>query len=263
MNYEFEQAITTKQQIHIDSVIQEYNKKGASELKMTAYANLEADSANKRNRTVCKHYLRDQCKKGDACDFIHEYRIDKIDSCKFKENCTNYYCIYNHGEVASADQCKAYERGFCVNHPCKLKHTIRKMCPNYLAGFCPLGPDCKYHHPQFDQEIMVVDSYEAKSFFTLLPCKECGGFHEGCNMNHNIKGLRWCFNSASVLFKCPTSHSRGSSRPTHLRHVDSLFPQNSETFAKLYRIMCAIEASIRDDEEKFKRGSAENEESSD
>lgn len=33
----------------------------------------------------------------------------------------------------------------CVAGPlCKYKHTRRVMCANYLVGFCPEGPKCKF-----------------------------------------------------------------------------------------------------------------------
>ena len=33
----------------------------------------------------------------------------------------------------------------CAAGPrCKYKHTRRVMCPNYLVGFCPEGPQCKF-----------------------------------------------------------------------------------------------------------------------
>lgn len=33
----------------------------------------------------------------------------------------------------------------CVTGPsCKYKHRRRVMCANYLVGFCPEGPNCKF-----------------------------------------------------------------------------------------------------------------------
>jgi len=31
---------------------------------------------------VCKHWLKGLCKKGDACEFLHEYNIRKMPECK-------------------------------------------------------------------------------------------------------------------------------------------------------------------------------------
>lgn len=32
---------------------------------------------------VCKHWLRGLCKKGDGCDFLHEYDATKMPECYF------------------------------------------------------------------------------------------------------------------------------------------------------------------------------------
>lgn len=34
-------------------------------------------------RTVCKHWLRGLCKKGQNCDFMHEYNLRKMPECWF------------------------------------------------------------------------------------------------------------------------------------------------------------------------------------
>ncbi|KIH48201.1 hypothetical protein ANCDUO_21733, partial [Ancylostoma duodenale] len=32
---------------------------------------------------------------------------------------------------------------------CKHRHRRRVICPNYIAGFCPDGKECKFTHPSF------------------------------------------------------------------------------------------------------------------
>ena len=32
---------------------------------------------------VCKHWLRGLCKKGDQCEFLHEYDMSKMPECYF------------------------------------------------------------------------------------------------------------------------------------------------------------------------------------
>lgn len=32
---------------------------------------------------VCKHWLRGLCKKGDQCEFLHEYDMTKMPECYF------------------------------------------------------------------------------------------------------------------------------------------------------------------------------------
>jgi len=35
---------------------------------------------------VCKHWLRALCKKDDHCEFLHEFRMDKMPECHFFAN---------------------------------------------------------------------------------------------------------------------------------------------------------------------------------
>ncbi|NXK06955.1 CPSF4 factor, partial [Herpetotheres cachinnans] len=107
---------------------------------------------------VCKHWLCGLCKKGDGCDFLHEYDVTKMPECYFFSKfgqCSNKDCPFKHSDAtASTMGCPWYDRGFCRQEPllcvagplCKYKHTRRVMCANYLVGFCPEGPKCKFMH---------------------------------------------------------------------------------------------------------------------
>uniref|UniRef100_H3BGK0 Cleavage and polyadenylation specificity factor subunit 4 n=1 Tax=Latimeria chalumnae TaxID=7897 RepID=H3BGK0_LATCH len=103
---------------------------------------------------VCKHWLRGLCKKGDQCEFLHEYDMSKMPECYFYSkfgDCNNRECPFLHIDPASnIRDCPWYERGFCkLGSPhCKSRHTRRVMCLNYLVGFCPEGPKCKFMHPK-------------------------------------------------------------------------------------------------------------------
>ncbi|XP_040447973.1 putative cleavage and polyadenylation specificity factor subunit 4-like protein [Falco naumanni] len=100
---------------------------------------------------VCKRWLCGLRKKGDGCDFLHEYDVTKMPECyrfsKFGQ-CSNKDCPFKHTDAtASTMGCPWYDRGFCRQGPlCKYKHTRRLMCANYLVGFCPEGPKCKFMH---------------------------------------------------------------------------------------------------------------------
>ncbi|NXQ34983.1 CPSF4 factor, partial [Alaudala cheleensis] len=99
--------------------------------------------------TVCKHWLRGLCKRGDSCDFLHDYDASRMPECYFYSKfgeCSNKDCPFLHVDAtASTLGCPWYDRGFCKHGPlCKYKHTRRVMCANYLVGFCPEGPKCKF-----------------------------------------------------------------------------------------------------------------------
>ncbi|XP_009109585.2 30-kDa cleavage and polyadenylation specificity factor 30 [Brassica rapa] len=76
-------------------------------------------------QTVCRHWLRGLCMKGDACGFLHQYDKARMPICRF---------FRVHGE--------------CREQDCVYKHTNEdiKECNMYKLGFCPNGPDCRYRH---------------------------------------------------------------------------------------------------------------------
>ncbi|RMZ83499.1 hypothetical protein DV737_g1565, partial [Chaetothyriales sp. CBS 132003] len=98
---------------------------------------------------VCKHWLKGLCKKGDACDYLHEYNLRKMSECQFY-NANGYCqngdeCLYVHvKEGSKLPLCEDYNKGFCEKGPrCGKRHVRRKLCEFYMAGFCPDGPECK------------------------------------------------------------------------------------------------------------------------
>lgn len=76
-------------------------------------------------QTVCRHWLRSLCMKGDACGFLHQYDKSRMPVCRF-------FRMY----------------GECREQDCVYKHTNEdiKECNMYKLGFCPNGPDCRYRH---------------------------------------------------------------------------------------------------------------------
>ncbi len=68
--------------------------------------------------TVCKHWLRHLCKKGDDCEYLHEYDMSKMPPCYFFQKfgeCNNRDCQYLHvdAETLKVKECAWYDRGFC------------------------------------------------------------------------------------------------------------------------------------------------------
>jgi cleavage and polyadenylation specificity factor subunit 4 len=110
---------------------------------------------------VCKHWLRGLCKKGETCEFLHEYNLRRMPECSYYSRtltCSNGDdCLYLHVDPDSKrPPCPHYDRGFCPLGPhCSLKHNKRdKLCPYYLAGFCPEGKGCTNGaHPRFPLDL--------------------------------------------------------------------------------------------------------------
>ena len=49
----------------------------------TSYSQYIQPATGKRRTVVCKHWLRGLCKKGEMCDYLHEYDEDKMPVCQF------------------------------------------------------------------------------------------------------------------------------------------------------------------------------------
>uniref|UniRef100_A0A663M7N5 Cleavage and polyadenylation specificity factor subunit 4 n=1 Tax=Athene cunicularia TaxID=194338 RepID=A0A663M7N5_ATHCN len=68
---------------------------------------------------VCKHWLRGLRKKGDGCDFLHDYDATKMPECYFHAKfgkCSNKDCPFLHSDATSSPVgCPWYDRGFCWN----------------------------------------------------------------------------------------------------------------------------------------------------
>ncbi|KAI0424393.1 hypothetical protein F5Y09DRAFT_142541 [Xylaria sp. FL1042] len=119
-----------------------------------------SSSSSSYNSLVCKHWLRALCKKGEGCEFLHEYNLRKMPECNFfvrNGYCSNGdECLYLHIDpLSKLPPCPHYERGFCPLGPaCSKRHVRRKLCPYYLAGFCPDGKACKAGaHPRWDKNL--------------------------------------------------------------------------------------------------------------
>ena len=107
------------------------------------------------NNLVCKHWLKGLCKKGDACDFLHEWNLRGRSECRQWVGTGGYCtqgddCNYLHPDLDIVEErkrpvCEWYERGFCPLGPrCGKRHVKQKqICPFYMAGFCPDGRSCK------------------------------------------------------------------------------------------------------------------------
>lgn len=118
-------------------------------------------STSKFNNLVCKHWLRGLCKKGDHCEFLHEYNLRGMPECNFFTRngyCNNGdECLYLHLDPMSKQSpCPHYDKGFCPLGPrCSRKHVRRTLCKFYLAGFCPDGRQCtEGAHPRWPKDLL-------------------------------------------------------------------------------------------------------------
>lgn len=178
---------------------------------------------------VCKHWLRGLCKKGDQCEFLHEYDMTKMPECYFYSRfnaCHNKECPFLHIDPESKiKDCPWYDRGFCRHGPlCRHRHVRRVLCTNYLAGFCVDGTTCKYMHPRF--ELPPVPEIPKDQMQKRAPtCHFCG------ELGHK----------ASYCQKMPPEVS---SFRNHLGRASS--------FTFLILVLQQREASMRQEEAKYR-----------
>lgn len=80
-----------------------------------------------RLRTVvCRHWLRDLCMKGAACEFLHQYDLSKMPICRHGDRCKIKDCPFRHISEESRMDCAFYRSGFCVHGLfCRYKHNVR------------------------------------------------------------------------------------------------------------------------------------------
>ncbi|XP_065629589.1 30-kDa cleavage and polyadenylation specificity factor 30 [Quercus suber] len=147
-------------------------------------------------QTVCRHWLRSLCMKGDACGFLHQYDKSRMPVCRF-------FRLY----------------GECREQDCVYKHTNEdiKECNMYKLGFCPNGPDCRYRHAKMPgppptveevlQKIQHLNSYNYNSSNKFFQQRNAGfsqqaektQFPQGPNtVNQGVVGKSSTIESANV-----------------------------------------------------------------
>lgn len=173
---------------------------------------------------VCKHWVRNLCKKNDACEYLHEYDLDKMPECVYyvkDGECQNPDCMFRHVDVAARlVECPYYTQGFCKRGPsCTLRHVRRVACGDFLMGFCPNGPVCKFGHPKFELVVpggmaaaMAAGRARAPATAAAPAAGGPGSYGGGGGGGGDLSSTRFSRHDPSVLFFCyqcgETSHPK-------------------------------------------------------
>jgi cleavage and polyadenylation specificity factor subunit 4 len=67
-------------------------------------------------QTVCRHWLRSLCMKGEACGFLHQYDKARMPVCRFFRlygECREQDCVYKHTNE-DIKECNMYVFFFCI-----------------------------------------------------------------------------------------------------------------------------------------------------
>lgn len=70
-------------------------------------------------QTVCRHWLRSLCMKGDACGFLHQYDKSRMPVCRFFRlfgECREQDCVYKHTNE-DIKECNMYKFPFLFLEP--------------------------------------------------------------------------------------------------------------------------------------------------
>jgi cleavage and polyadenylation specificity factor subunit 4 len=148
-----------------------------------------------RLRTVvCRHWLRDLCMKGSACEFLHQYDLSKMPLCRHGERCKINDCPFRHISEANRLECVFYSQGFCIHGPfCRYKHVRRDRVDLPAAADFTLGLS-QMQASGKDGVTTRRPAPKPNEFFKISLCKhfiqgECP-FGDGCHFAHGEHELR-------------------------------------------------------------------------
>lgn len=186
---------------------------------------------------VCKHWLRALCKKGDSCEFLHEYDMTKMPECYFYSRfntCHKKECTFLHIDPESKiKDCPWYDRGFCRHGPgCRHRHVRRVLCKNYLAGFCPDGSGnlCKFMHPRFELPPAPDSNKETKRPPICHYCGELG-------------------HKASFCQKLPPEQREAQQKQDELKYRQIALMKQQQQPAYNHHLQQKIQSQLREQQE--------------
>jgi cleavage and polyadenylation specificity factor subunit 4 len=148
-----------------------------------------------RLRTVvCRHWLRDLCMKGSACEFLHQYDLSKMPLCRHGERCKIKDCPFRHISEANRLECVFYSQGFCIHGPfCRYKHVRRDRIDLPAVADFTLGLS-QMQAAGKDGVTTRRPAPKPNEFYKISLCKhfmqgECP-FGDGCHFAHGEHELR-------------------------------------------------------------------------
>lgn len=146
-----------------------------------------------RLRTVvCRHWLRDLCMKGSACEFLHMYDLSKMPLCRHGERCKVHDCPFRHISEANRLECVFYSQGFCIHGPfCRYKHVRRERIDLPAVADFTLGLS-QMQAAGKDGTVTRRPAPKPNEFYKISLCKhfmqgDCP-FGEGCHFAHGEAG---------------------------------------------------------------------------
>ena len=131
--------------------------------------------------------------KGSACEFLHQYDLNKMPLCRHGDRCKMKDCPFRHISDADRLECVFYCQGFCIHGPfCRYKHVRRDRGELPAVADFTLG---------LSQMQAGKDGAQARrpapkpnEFYKVSLCKhylqgDCP-FGEGCHFAHGESELK-------------------------------------------------------------------------
>ena len=165
----------------------------------TAEPVLTSAKHDPRLRTVvCRHWLRDLCMKGAACEFLHQYDLSKMPLCRHGERCKIKDCPFRHISETDRLECAFYKSGFCIHGPfCRYKHQARPredlpLVADFTLGLSQMQAGAK------DGEGKLLNTRrpapKPNEFYKISLCKHFAAgdcpFGTSCHFAHGEAELR-------------------------------------------------------------------------
>jgi len=83
-----------------------------------------------RQKEVCRYWLRNMCRKGDECQFLHALDHEKMPLCAAGDFCSNIECQFKHRPTEGRSVCANYQLGFCYfGRRCPHLHVVKTVAP--------------------------------------------------------------------------------------------------------------------------------------
>eukprot|EP00933_Yihiella_yeosuensis_P046384 TRINITY_DN4189_c0_g1_i1.p1 TRINITY_DN4189_c0_g1~~TRINITY_DN4189_c0_g1_i1.p1 ORF type:complete len:267 (+),score=25.62 TRINITY_DN4189_c0_g1_i1:89-889(+) len=128
MDFDFEAEISAKDEVRKASL--------AAEGKTSAEGALDRGF-----KTVCRHWLKNLCMKGDTCEYLHQYDPNRMPECfswlRYGK-CTDANCVFKHVSASERPECQRYRLGFCKLGPlCRRRHDRlpKEKIPDLIPDF--------------------------------------------------------------------------------------------------------------------------------
>eukprot|EP00471_Norrisiella_sphaerica_P005418 CAMPEP_0184483496 /NCGR_PEP_ID=MMETSP0113_2-20130426/5150_1 /TAXON_ID=91329 /ORGANISM="Norrisiella sphaerica, Strain BC52" /LENGTH=325 /DNA_ID=CAMNT_0026863937 /DNA_START=414 /DNA_END=1388 /DNA_ORIENTATION=+ len=118
----------------------------------------------RRKRFVCLEWLDGCCSKGQTCEDIHQFDLERMPPCPFEKkypSCTRKDCLFTHQKERVDMEDNEEELGVEFRRnvtEIQAEHNQKStICPHFFRGFCFIGERCPLKHKFFHAPMPTED----------------------------------------------------------------------------------------------------------